>query len=76
MASLAKGSGTAICAYTLMTNHLHILLKSGESGLSTYIRRLLSSYAQFYNRRHKRAGHLFQNRYKSIICEEEAYSIM
>jgi putative transposase len=59
-----------------MTNHLHILLKSGESGLSTYMRRLLSGYAQFYNRRHKRAGHLFQNRYISIICEEEAYSIM
>lgn len=37
------------------------------------MRRLLSGYAQFYNRRHKRAGHLFQNRYKSIICEEEAY---
>ncbi|EAT58835.1 transposase [Chlorobium ferrooxidans] len=71
--TLAKGSGTAIYAYALMTNHLHILLKSGESGLSTYMRRLLSGYAQFYNRRHKRAGHLFQNRYKSIICEEEAY---
>jgi putative transposase len=73
MGTLAKGSGTAIYAYALMTNHLHILLKSGESGLSTYMRRLLSGYAQFYNRRHKRAGHLFQNRYKSIICEEEAY---
>ena len=70
---LAKGSGTAIYAFALMTNHLHILLKSGESGLATYMRRLLSSYAQFYNRRHKRAGHLFQNRYKSILCEEEAY---
>ena len=73
MGTLAKGSGTAIYAYALMTNHLHILLKSGESGLSTYMRRLLSGYAQYYNRRHKRAGHLFQNRYKSIICEEESY---
>jgi putative transposase len=73
MGTLAKGSGTAIYAFALMTNHLHILLKSGECGLSTYMRRLLSGYAQFYNRRHNRAGHLFQNRYKSIICEEEAY---
>jgi hypothetical protein len=56
-----------------MTNHLHILLKSGENGLVTYMRRLLSGYAQHYNRRHKRSGYLFQNRYKSIICEEEAY---
>jgi putative transposase len=38
MGALAKGSGTAICAHPLMTNHLHILLKSGESGLSTYMR--------------------------------------
>ena len=37
------------------------------------MRRLLSGYAQYFNRRHKRVGHLFQNRYKSIICEEEAY---
>lgn len=36
--TLAKGSATAIYAYALMTNHLHILLKSGESGLSTYMR--------------------------------------
>jgi REP element-mobilizing transposase RayT len=73
MGTLAKGSGTAIYAFALMTNHLHILLKSGESGLSTYMRRMLSGYAQYYNRRHKRAGHLFQNRYKSIICEEKSY---
>ena len=56
-----------------MTNHAHTLLKSGEHGLSTFMRRLLSGYAQYYNRRHQRVGHLFQNRYKSIICEEDAY---
>ena len=73
MGMLAKGSGTSIYAFALMTNHAHILLKSGTNGLPTYMRRLLSGYAQFFNRRHKRVGHLFQNRYKSIICEEEAY---
>ncbi|UZJ40225.1 transposase [Prosthecochloris sp. SCSIO W1101] len=70
---LAQGMGTNIYAFALMTNHAHILLKSGEQGLSTFMRRLLSGYAQYFNRRHKRVGHLFQNRYKSIICEEEAY---
>ncbi|TLU83899.1 MAG: hypothetical protein FDX30_06440 [Chlorobium sp.] len=70
---LAKGSGTGIYAFALMTNHAHILLKSGQDGISKYMRCLLTGYAQYYNRRHKRAGHLFQNRYKSIICEEEAY---
>lgn len=73
MGKLAKGSGTSIYAFALMTNHAHILLKSGTNGLPTYMRRLLSGYAQFFNRRHRRVGHLFQNRYKSIICEEEAY---
>ena len=73
MGELAKESGTSIYVFALMTNHAHILLKSGTTGLSTYMRRLLSGYAQYFNRRHKRVGHLFQNRYKSIICEEEAY---
>ncbi|MDD3927528.1 MAG: hypothetical protein PHT33_12810, partial [bacterium] len=42
-------------------------------GLSTYMRRLLTGYAVAYNLRHKRHGHLFQNRYKSIVCEEDVY---
>ncbi|ALC15781.1 hypothetical protein DSOUD_0995 [Desulfuromonas soudanensis] len=37
------------------------------------MRRLLTGYAVSFNRRHKRCGHLFQNRYKSIVCEEEPY---
>jgi len=51
MGSLAKGSGTAIYAFALMTNHLHILLKSGESGLSTYMRRLLRKEEDIYEKR-------------------------
>lgn len=73
MGLLAKGTGTSICAFALLTNKAHILLKSGPDGLSTYMRRLLSGYAPYFNRRHQRSGYLFQNRYKSIICEEEAY---
>lgn len=73
MGQLARESGTGIYAFALLDNHVHILLKSGPAGLSTYMRRLLSGYAQYFNRRHKRVGHLFQNRYKSIICEEDAY---
>ncbi len=73
MGQQARGSGTCIYAFALMTNHVHILLKSGPDGISTFMRRLLSGYAQYFNRRHTRVGHLFQNRYKSIICEEESY---
>lgn len=73
MGELAQVTKTSIYAFALMNNHAHILLKSGPSGISTFMRRLLSGYAQYFNKRHNRVGHLFQNRYKSIICEEEAY---
>ncbi len=73
MGELANETATSIYAFALMNNHAHILLKSGPRGLPAFMRRLLSGYAQYFNRRHKRVGHLFQNRYKSIICEEEAY---
>lgn len=41
--------------------------------LSSFMRRLLTGYVVSFNRRHQRSGHLFQNRYKSIVCEEEPY---
>ena len=44
MGELAQGTSTSIYAFALMTNHAHILLKSGEQGLSTFMRRLLSGY--------------------------------
>jgi len=73
MGQLALGTGTKIYAWSLMTNHAHLLMRSGPEGLPQYMRRLLTGYAQAYNRRHNRYGHLFQNRYKSIVCEEDLY---
>lgn len=73
MGQIALDTGTVIYGWSLMTNHVHILLRSGASGLSKYMRRLLTGYALAYNRRHFRHGHLFQNRYKSIVCEEDSY---
>ena len=73
MGRLASESGTVIYAWALMKNHAHILLCSGPDGLSKYMRRLLTGYAITYNRRHGRYGHLFQNRYKSIVCDEDVY---
>lgn len=70
---LVRETGTKIYAWSLMSNHAHILLKSSPYGLSKFMRRLLTGYAITYNLRHKRYGHLFQNRYKSIICDEDAY---
>jgi putative transposase len=73
LGQLAVETGTGIFAWTLMTNHAHILVKSGSFGLPNFMRRLLTGYAITYNLRHRRHGHLFQNRYKSIVCEEDPY---
>jgi REP element-mobilizing transposase RayT len=64
---------TSCYAWAFMPNHAHFFFRSGPSGLSALMRRLLTGYAVSYNRRHKRHGQLFQNRYKSIICQEDAY---
>jgi REP element-mobilizing transposase RayT len=64
---------SSVYAWVLISNHTHILFKSGQRGISTVMRRLLTWYAIYFNRRHKRTGHLFENRYKSILCEEDRY---
>jgi REP element-mobilizing transposase RayT len=73
---LAENIGEAKCAiyaWVLMTNHVHLLFKSGNKGISAVMRKLLTWYAVYYNRRHTRTGHLFENRYKSILCDEDTY---
>lgn len=73
LGTLLISSSTPCYAWVLMKNHVHILLRTGLVPIATLMRRLLTGYAQRFNRRHKRHGHLFQNRYKSILCEEDAY---
>jgi len=60
-------------AWVLLSNHFHLLIRTGERPLSDLMRKVLSGYAISFNRRHKRHGYLFQNRYKSILCQEEEY---
>lgn len=63
-----------ICyAWALIPNHFHLFLRTGTVPIATIMRRLLTGYAIYFNRRHRRYGHLFQNRYKSILCQEEPY---
>ncbi len=64
---------TPCFAWALMINHAHLLLRTGSVPLSLVMRRLLTGYAQQFNRRHQRHGHVFQNRYKSILCEQDPY---
>ena len=60
-------------AWALIPNHFHLLLRTGNDSLSNLMKKLLTGYAVNYNRRHRRSGHLFQNRYKSILCQEDPY---
>lgn len=61
-------------AWCLMPTHFHLLLEStNRAALSEFMRRLLTAYTVFFNRRHKRHGHLFQGRFKSYIVEKANY---
>ncbi len=71
--NILKDDAAFCFAWSLMPNHVHLLLKTGNTSISTIMRRLLTGYAVYYNRKHDRAGHLFQNRYKSILCQEDTY---
>ncbi len=64
---------TTCYAWALLSNHAHFLFRTGTVPVSKVMLRLLTGYAVYFNRRHKRHGVLFQNRYKSIICEEDTY---
>ncbi len=73
LGKLSEECQTPVYAWALLDNHAHLLVRSSEYGLPRFMRRLLTGHAITFNLRHKRRGHLFQNRYKSIICEEESY---
>lgn len=73
LSGLLTETQTPCYAWALMSNHVHLLLRTGKVGIASIMRRLLTGYAVSFNKRHRRHGHLFQNRYKSILCEENRY---
>ena len=60
-------------AYCLMDSHYHLLVETPHANLSAGMRQLNGVYTQRFNRRHGRAGHLFQGRYKAFLVEKEGY---
>ena len=60
-------------AYVLMGNHFHLIVQTPKANLSTFMRHFNVSYTAFYNRRHRRAGHLYQGRFKAIVVEADSY---
>ena len=73
LANILEETQTQCYAWALIPNHFHLLIRTGPTPLSKVMRRLMTGYAVTFNKRHKRSGHLFQNRYKSVICEEDQY---
>ncbi|HAN05384.1 MAG TPA: transposase [Elusimicrobia bacterium] len=71
-AGLTRAGGKCL-AWCLMPNHFHFLILRGAGPLSEMMHRVMTGYAINYNLRHGRAGHLFQNRYKAIICDLQEY---
>ena len=65
--------GFRVLAFCLMTNHVHLALRSGAVPLSRFMAGLQSSYTQWFNRRYRRSGHLFQGRYKAFLVQEDPY---
>ncbi|MCK5539518.1 MAG: transposase [Deltaproteobacteria bacterium] len=62
--------------FVLMKNHFHLLVETPLGNLGEFMRQFNISYTSHYNRRHKRVGHLYQGRYKSILVEKDSYLTM
>ena len=73
LSMIVSESETLCYAWALIPNHFHLLLKTGNTPIATVMRRLLTGYAVGFNHRHRRYGRLFQNRYKSILCQADPY---
>lgn len=73
LGSLLEKTATPCFAWALIPNHFHLLLQTGSCPIASVMERLLTGYAIGFNRRHNRCGHVFQNRYKSILCQTDLY---
>jgi REP element-mobilizing transposase RayT len=60
-------------AYCLMPNHAHLLIERQDDKISRIMQGLLTGYSQYFNRKYKKIGHLFQARYKAILCQTDRY---
>lgn len=68
-----EDTGSRCFAFCLLPNHFHLLILRGDRSLAGLMRRLMTGYAVRFNRRYQRAGHLFQNRYKALLCDQDSY---
>ena len=72
LSEMVERYGVQLHAYVLMDNHYHLLLQTPEANLSRAVQWLNVSYGVWFNRRHHRAGHLFQGRFKALVVEDDS----
>lgn len=75
LASASERYGAAIHAFCLMSNHYHVLMETPAGNLSQIMRHINGAYTNYFNTKRKRAGHLFQGRYKAILVEKNVYAL-
>lgn len=73
LSELLPQTHTDCFAWALIPNHVHLLLRTGLVPISIIMNRLLTGYGGWFNKKYKRHGQLFQNRYKSFLCQEDPY---
>ena len=73
LGELIPETQTDCFAWAMLQNHAHLLLRTGLIPVSVLMSRLLTGYAVWFNKKYRRHGQLFQNRYKSILCQEDPY---
>ncbi len=73
LSRIRRETSAEVLAYCLMGNHFHLAIKVGPVALASIMQRILTSHSLIFNRRHDRTGHLFQARYKAILCRNDAY---
>ncbi len=73
LARVAEAEALRVYAWALLPNHFHLLVRTGRHPLARSMRSLLTGYAGAVNRRSQRSGHVLQNRYKSVVCDEAVY---
>ncbi len=66
-------TGVTVYAWALMPNHFHFLIRTGDIPLAKFMQKLLTGHASYFNYKYDRAGHLFQNRYRSILVQADQY---
>jgi putative transposase len=73
LAETVRRFGWSITAWVLMTNHFHLVFQTPQPNLSQGMHWFNSTYVGWFNRVHKRSGHLYQGRFKAFLVEKEAY---